>query len=41
MSESLKAYPDLPVLVVSDDRNRVETLRSPTASWEITGADGP
>ncbi|WP_326822199.1 ATP-binding cassette domain-containing protein [Streptosporangium sp. NBC_01639] len=41
VSESLKAYPDLPVLVVSDDRNRVETLRSPTASWEITGADGP
>ncbi|GHE43986.1 hypothetical protein GCM10017673_52670 [Streptosporangium violaceochromogenes] len=39
VSESLKAYPDLPVLVVSDDRHRVETLHSPTASWEIVNAD--
>ncbi|MFF5209591.1 ATP-binding cassette domain-containing protein [Streptosporangium sp. NPDC000396] len=41
VSESLKAYPDLPVLVVSDDRHRVEMLRTPTVSWEIVDADGP
>ncbi|WP_424534124.1 ATP-binding cassette domain-containing protein [Sphaerisporangium viridialbum] len=39
VSESLKAYPDLPVLVVSDDRHRVETLRTPTGSWEVVDAD--
>ncbi len=39
VSESLKAYPDLPVLVVSDDRHRVETLRAPTTCWEIVDAD--
>ncbi|GAA4236682.1 ABC-type taurine transport system ATPase subunit [Streptosporangium album] len=41
VSESLKAYPDLPVLVVSDDRHRVEMLRTPAASWEVVDADGP
>ncbi|WP_162641821.1 ATP-binding cassette domain-containing protein [Streptosporangium sp. 'caverna'] len=40
VSESLKAYPDLPILIVSDDRHRVETLRAPTVSWEIVDADG-
>ncbi|WP_214105125.1 ATP-binding cassette domain-containing protein [Acrocarpospora catenulata] len=40
VSESLKAYPDLPVLVVSDDRHRVETLRAPNRSWEVVDADG-
>ncbi|SNT57604.1 ABC transporter [Streptosporangium subroseum] len=39
VSESLKAYPDLPILVVSDDRHRVETLRASTFSWEVVDAD--
>jgi ABC-type thiamine transport system ATPase subunit len=40
VSESLKAYPDLPILIVSDDGHRVQTLRAPTASWEIVDVDG-
>ncbi|MFC4588464.1 ATP-binding cassette domain-containing protein [Sphaerisporangium corydalis] len=40
VSECLKTYVDLPVLVVSDDRHRVETLRSPGGSWEVVDGDG-
>ncbi|MEV7012584.1 ATP-binding cassette domain-containing protein [Streptosporangium sp. NPDC051022] len=39
VSESLKAYPDLPVLVVTDDRHRVETLHTSATAWEIVDAD--
>ncbi|MEU0520571.1 ATP-binding cassette domain-containing protein [Streptosporangium sp. NPDC006007] len=38
VSESRKAYPDLPILIVSDAPHRVETLRTPATSWEIVDA---
>ncbi|GGK85331.1 hypothetical protein Sme01_30040 [Sphaerisporangium melleum] len=41
VSETLNAYPDLPVVVVSDDGDRVAALRGPALSWEVVAADGP
>ncbi|MDH2428480.1 ATP-binding cassette domain-containing protein [Sphaerisporangium sp. TRM90804] len=41
VSETLNAYPDLPILVVGDDGRRVATLRTPAGSWEVVDVDGP
>jgi ABC-type thiamine transport system ATPase subunit len=39
VSECLRAYPDLPILIVSDDLQRVETLRPPSVLWKVVDAD--
>ncbi|MFF0309940.1 hypothetical protein ACFYSC_21130 [Streptosporangium sp. NPDC004379] len=41
VGRSLAAFPHLPVLVVGDEGDRIETLGSPSARWEVVDADEP
>ncbi|MGV9327431.1 hypothetical protein [Streptosporangium sandarakinum] len=41
VGRSLAAFPHLPVLVVGDEGDRIETLGAPSARWEVIDADEP